>query len=147
MHSVWGVSLCISSPKTSKYLQRLRNNGEFWTKLRFSRLWAGFEVESGMHSIWRVELSKGNPETSKHLQRLRNNRKFRSILRFPLLWEGFYAENATHSVWRVNLCKSCRKTSKYLQRFRIWAGFGENWDFLCYGKVSTLKALCTAFGV
>jgi hypothetical protein len=58
MHSVWSVRLCISSPKTSKYLQRFRNYGEFRTKLRFSRLWEGFYSESHMHSVWRVKLRK-----------------------------------------------------------------------------------------
>jgi hypothetical protein len=35
MHSVSRVKLSKSSPKTSKYLQRLRNNSEFLSKSRF----------------------------------------------------------------------------------------------------------------
>jgi hypothetical protein len=51
----------------------MRNNGEFRTKLRFSRLWNGFEAKGGMHCVWRVKMSKISPETSKYLHRFRNN--------------------------------------------------------------------------
>jgi hypothetical protein len=74
-----------SSPKTSKYLQGLKNNSEFWAKLRFFRLCSIFNAESGVHSLWRVTLRKTRPKTSKYLQGLRNNSEFRLEMRFSRL--------------------------------------------------------------
>jgi hypothetical protein len=51
------VKLSKSRPKTSKYLQRLKNNSELWSKLRFSRLWSGFDAGCGMDSVSRAKLA------------------------------------------------------------------------------------------
>jgi hypothetical protein len=76
MHNDSLVKVCKSSPKTSKCVQCLRNNSEFGAKLRFPRLWPGFDAENVMYSVWLVMLSKSSPKTSKYLQRLRNNSEF-----------------------------------------------------------------------
>jgi hypothetical protein len=96
MHSVSGVKLSKSSPKTSKYLQRF-NNSEFCSKSLFSRIWAVFEAGCGMHSVSRVKLSKSSHKTSKYLKRLIDNSEFPSKSRFSRLWSGFDARCAMHS--------------------------------------------------
>jgi hypothetical protein len=145
MYSVWLVRLSKSSPKTSKFLQRSRNNSESRPKLRLFLLWPSFEAESGMHSVWLVKLSKSSPKTSKYVQRLRNISEFRSNSSFPRLWPSFDPESGMHSVWLVKLSKSSPKTLNTSSGGGITVNFDQNCVYLGYGLVSTLKVVYTVF--
>jgi hypothetical protein len=116
--SVWHVKWNKGSPKTSKYLQQLRNNNKYYLTLHFSGLWDDFDIEVGMYSVWHVKWSKGSPETSKYIQQVNNNSKLMLSLHFSGLWDNLEFGIGMHSSCHVKLSKSSSKTSKYLQRVR-----------------------------